>query len=62
MILLESKNPIIEQLLLDRFEMAANGEFISTNLTMSDFDGTSYTIRNPGSAQSLEQQQQAAGA
>ena len=61
MILLESKNPIIEQLLLDRFEMAANNEFISTNLTMSDFDGASYTIRNPGNALTLEQQQQQNG-
>lgn len=58
MILLESKNPILEQLLLDRFEMATNGEFISTNLTFADFDGCMYTVCNPGNSQSLEQQHQ----
>ncbi len=58
MILLDAKNPIVEQILLDRFDMAAQGEFISTELTMSDFDGVQYTIRNPGDKLSLEQQQQ----
>jgi len=60
MILLQSKNPIVEQILLDRFEMAAQGEFIATELSLSDFDGCQYNIRNPGTKLTLEQQQQQA--
>jgi hypothetical protein len=56
MILLECFNRILMQVLLDRFEMAQEELFLSTELTFSDFDGAQFTVRTPGSKQTLAEQ------
>ncbi len=48
MILLETHNRILAQILQDRYEMAAENVFISTDLTVCDFDGVTFSIKTPG--------------
>jgi actin related protein 2/3 complex subunit 2 len=48
MILLEFRNKIIEEVLLQRFKSAAGGKPEGVDITVADFDGVLFHITNPG--------------